>query len=94
MIEQEETDKDIYVLCSGQVAITKIFGSAGVTLAALEPGAVFGEMALVSGGVRVASAVAQSKCEVYRIVAEDLEAVLKDRPQLLSKIQGLAAQRR
>ncbi|MCX5796655.1 MAG: cyclic nucleotide-binding domain-containing protein [Elusimicrobia bacterium] len=93
IIEQDEAGKDLYVLCSGQVVITKIFGGAGITLATLEPGAVFGEMALLRDGIRVATAVARAQCQVFRIVARDVETVLKSHPRLGTMLQELAAKR-
>ncbi|MCX5796654.1 MAG: cyclic nucleotide-binding domain-containing protein [Elusimicrobia bacterium] len=93
IIEQDDTGKDFYILCSGQVAVTKTFGSAGVTLATLEPGAIFGEMALLRDGIRVASAVAQGQCRVFCIVAQDMETVLKSHPQVWTRLQELSAQR-
>jgi CRP-like cAMP-binding protein len=93
IIEQDEAGKDLYVLCVGKVNITKTFGSAGMTLATLEQGAVFGEMALLRDGIRVATAVAQTRCRVFRIAAQDAEALLKSRPQLGAMLQQLAAQR-
>jgi CRP-like cAMP-binding protein len=93
IIEQDEAGKDLYVLCAGAATITKTFGSAGMTLATLEQGAVFGEMALLRDGIRVATAVAQGPCRVFRIVARDMETVLKTHPKVGTMLQELAARR-
>ena len=93
IIEQDETGKDVYLLCEGQVSIAKTFGSAGTTLATLNPGAVFGEMAFLSDGVRVATAAARTKCKVLRLSAQDVEAALKSHPRLGEMLKRLAARR-
>ncbi|MDD5627895.1 MAG: cyclic nucleotide-binding domain-containing protein [Elusimicrobia bacterium] len=93
IIEQDEAGKDLYILCSGQVLITKTFGSAGVTLAVLEPGAVFGEMALLRDGIRVATVAAGADCRVFRVAARDMESVLTSHPRLGTMLQELAAKR-
>lgn len=93
IIEQDETGKDVYVLYTGKVAIAKTFGTAGANLALLSPGMVFGEMALLRDGVRVATAVAQSKALVFRLSANDIAAVMESHPELGAHLKALAAQR-
>jgi CRP-like cAMP-binding protein len=93
IIEQDDASKDVYLLCEGKVAIAKTFGSAGTTLATLNAGAVFGEMAFLNNGVRVATAAAQTKCKVLRMAAQDIEAVLKTNPPLGTQLKQMAARR-
>ena len=93
IIEQEETGKDVYVICSGRVAIAKTFGTAGAKLADLSLGMVFGEMALLRDGVRVATAAAQCTARVFRLSAGDIAAVMLSHPELGAHLKDLAAQR-
>jgi len=93
IIEQDETGKDVFVLCAGKVAIAKTLGTAGTTLATLEPGAIFGEMALLRDGVRVATVAAQAKCKIFRLAARDIEAVLRSHPHVGTLLLELAAKR-
>lgn len=93
IIEQEESGKDVYVLCAGKVAIAKTFGTAGANLADLTPGAIFGEMALLQDGVRVATAAAQGKCSVFRLTAADIGEVMESHPELGAHLKELAAKR-
>ena len=93
IIEQDEAGKDVYLLCEGQIAIAKTLGSAGTTLATLNPGAVFGEMGFLSDGVRVATVAAQTTSKVLRLAAQDVEAVLQTHPELGTLLKKLAAQR-
>lgn len=93
IIEQGESSRDVYVVCEGAVSIAQTMGSAGASLAELGKGEVFGEMALVRDGVRVASAVAQGPCKVYRILYEDIQAVIAGRPVLKDLFDSLAKKR-
>ena len=93
VIEQDETGKDVYVLCLGKVAIAKTFGTAGANLAHLTLGMVFGEMALLRDGVRVATAAAQSTARVFRLTAGDIAAVKESHPELAAHLKELAAER-
>jgi CRP-like cAMP-binding protein len=93
IIEQDTKGKDLYILCSGQVVITKTFGSAGLTLATLDQGAVFGEMALLRDGIRAATVIAQTMCLVFCIAAQDMQAILRSHPQVGTMLQELAARR-
>ncbi len=51
-------------------------------LAVLGPGAIVGEMALVSDAPRAAAVVAQEPCEVLVIARADLESVASDEPAI------------
>jgi len=93
IIEQEEEGRDVYVLCSGRVSIVKTFGTAGANLADLSPGMIFGEMALLRDGVRVATAAAQGKCAVFRLAAKDIAEVMETHPPLGARLKALAAKR-
>ncbi|MEK9144861.1 MAG: cyclic nucleotide-binding domain-containing protein [Elusimicrobiota bacterium] len=93
IIEQGESSRDVYIVCEGTVSIAQTMGSAGASLADLGKGEVFGEMALLRDGVRVASAVAQGSCRVYRILYEDIQAVIVSHPVLKTLFDSLAKKR-
>ncbi|MEK7744455.1 MAG: cyclic nucleotide-binding domain-containing protein, partial [Elusimicrobiota bacterium] len=75
IIEQGESSRDVYIVCEGTVSIAQTMGSAGANLADLGKGEVFGEMALLRDGVRVASAVALHREQkiLKRILATPLK---------------------
>jgi CRP-like cAMP-binding protein len=50
---------EMFVVLSGEVVITKQDHSQSMPLAVLREGEMFGEMALVAGGIRSASAIAK-----------------------------------
>lgn len=93
VIEQGEASRDLYVVEQGLVAITKTMGTAGAQLATLGRGRIFGEMALLRDGVRVANAVAVGDCEVFRVAFLDVQALMAGNPELAEHLKSLASQR-
>lgn len=93
ILTQGEESKDLYVIEAGSVSITKTLGTAGVELAVLKPGAIFGEIALIRDGVRVASAVAAEECRVFRLDYRDIQSLMDGHPELAEHLKDLAKQR-
>ena len=93
ILTQGEESKDLYVVEAGSVAITKALGTAGVELAVLKPGSIFGEIALIRDGVRVASAVAAEECRVFRLDYRDIQSLMTGHPELADHLKELAKQR-
>lgn len=58
---------DAYVLESGKVGVFKTIDGKPVRLAVLEKGAMFGEMAAITGERRSATTIAMEHCVVVRI---------------------------
>ena len=71
--EDEEDCKEMYVIDSGRVNIVKKVGDTDITLTTLDEGDFFGEMSLVTGSKRSASAVAQTKCKLHTMDKETFE---------------------
>ena len=78
--ENSEGD-EMYVISSGSVKIYRTINAEKVNLAALSTNAFFGEMCLLLGGPRTATAEA----------LEDTELLALTRDSLLQKIKGDAA---
>lgn len=67
----------MYVVLSGKVRISKqVEGVGEEALAILEPGAFFGEMALLDDAPRSADARAHATCILAELKREDLEQLL------------------
>ena len=65
----EKTSADMaYILLDGQVEVRK----DGATIATLEPGAIFGEMALIDHTLRSASVIAITPISALRLDHESL----------------------
>ena len=65
IFKEQEIGKDMFFIESGKVKIIKLLGATEVRLATLSKGDFFGEMALVTGKKRVASAKALTDCRLY-----------------------------
>ena len=94
LIEQGDTGRDLYVLLDGEVSITMSMGSAGAELARLDSGCLIGEMALLSGEARKASAVAETSARAFNLSYEDVGYLLKNNPELAAHLESLARERR
>ncbi len=68
---------EMYVLLAGKVRISRRLPGVGEeALAILEPGAYFGEMAMVDDSPRSADALAHTGCAVAVIKREELEQLM------------------
>jgi small-conductance mechanosensitive channel/CRP-like cAMP-binding protein len=95
IIRQGETDTDLYVLETGRVEVFvgKENGVAPVRATYLEPGAIFGEAAFMSGGRRATTIVALTECEVIAIPRAALHHLLAKHPSLEQRLTTLLAER-
>ena len=71
--EDEESCKEMYVIDSGRVNIVKKVGDTDITLTTLDEGDFFGEMPLITGNKRSASAIAQTNCKLHTMDKETFE---------------------
>jgi small-conductance mechanosensitive channel/CRP-like cAMP-binding protein len=82
IIRQGEPGTELYSLERGRVEVV-VGGENGIPVgvSVLEPGAVFGEAAFLTGGRRIATIVALTECEVLAIPRSALHHLLdKNRP--------------
>ena len=93
ILYQGEESKDVYVVLWGSVAITQTTDTMGVQLAELGPGSIFGEMALVRDGVRVASAIAAEESGIFKLAYEDVRNLLSADRALGVHLKNLAMER-
>lgn len=93
VIKQGERSDDIYVVLSGAVEIVRSLGSSGGRLAYLGPGEIFGEMAVLTDGVRTATALASGDCRVFRLCTQDLKSLMPVNPELSAHLSSLARTR-
>jgi sulfate permease, SulP family len=90
IIEQGDRAEDVFFLESGQVTAQVVTETGGtVRLRSLTPGAVVGEAALYSGGVRSASVVADRPSVVYRLSRDRLLEMEERDPQLAAALHRL-----
>ncbi len=92
MIEHEP-GAELYIIQSGRVKITKVVNDKEVLLAVLQPGDIFGEMALLENKPRSASAVTHGQVSTLAISRQNFEAMVQAQPQLATKLITLLSER-
>lgn len=91
---ENESGEAIYLILSGIVKISKISASGREkTLAILESGDFFGEMSLLDGGTRSATAQVLQKARLLVIHRQDFLRVLHNYPGIASKIISVLSRR-
>lgn len=84
LVREGSADDHLYVVVSGVLGVVKGAGGEGeVTLNAIRPGDVVGELSFLDGATRYASLVALSDTRVLGLSRDDLEALLDTRPKVV-----------
>ena len=86
IIEEGDEGSSAYVILSGKVKVYKNTGQGEVTLAFMENGQVFGEMALIEDRPRSASVKAETKLKVRVIDRDQFNNLLRGDPSRLIPI--------
>ena len=82
-----------YLIQSGKVKITKIFGDIEKTLDILQPGEFFGEMAVLENTPRSATAIAVEECRVLEFNKDNFQMLINGNPQIGLKLLKLFTKR-
>ena len=93
LFAEGELGDEFFVIQTGSVKISKIIDSKEVLLATLKPGDIFGEMALLEGKPRAASALAGEDCAVMAVSKANFEPMIQAQPQLIARITTLLSSR-
>jgi CRP-like cAMP-binding protein len=93
LFAEGEPGDQLFIIQKGSIKITKIVDNKEVLLAMLNPGDILGEMALLEGKPRAASAVAYEDCDVMAVNKANFELMIKNQPQLIARITTLLADR-
>ena len=88
-----EPGDEFFVINSGSVKISKIIDNKEVLLGTLKEGDIFGEMALLEGKPRAASAVASEDSTIMAASKSNFDFLIKNQPQLIYRITTLLANR-
>jgi CPA1 family monovalent cation:H+ antiporter len=89
LVRQGEAGFDFFVVLDGTADVTM----GGSVVATLGPGDVFGEMALMEGGKRVADVVATSAMRLATMMVWDFREMTKNHPEVMEKLKELARAR-
>jgi len=94
IFSQGDPGTDMFIIQSGQVAISRRLGRQTRQLAVLEKGDFFGEMALLEDyPERSATAKAQTDVEVLQLRAADLELLVRRRPSVALRMMAKLSER-
>jgi CRP-like cAMP-binding protein len=94
IVIQGEKGSSLFLVESGSVEVmVRKEDGRDWTVATLEPGAVFGEFALLTGAERTATVRAVEEVTLYEISKEALQPIIEARPQLVVELSMLMASR-
>ena len=88
-----EPGDTFYLIQSGRVQILKIMGEIEKTIDILQPGEIFGEMAILEGAPRSATAFALDKIVALEFNRANFEVLMQGNPQIALKLLKLFSKR-
>jgi CRP-like cAMP-binding protein len=96
LLRQGDVGQSMLILAEGLVEILVVpdAGGAARSIARRRPGEPIGEMSLLTGGRRSATARALTDVVAFEIAREHLEPLLESRPGLAGALSWLVAERR
>ena len=89
LFTQGDTADELFVVVSGRVRVER----DGTVLANRGPGEFFGEIALVAGGPRTATATCETPCRLLIAVRHDFHSLMDEFPGLKMRVLETLAQR-
>lgn len=90
---EHEPGDNFYLIQSGRVQIVKIIDDLEKIIDILQPGEIFGEMAILEEAPRSASAVALDNVKALEFNRENFEILMKGTPQIALKLLKLFTKR-
>lgn len=95
IVREGDTTSSMFLIAEGRVAISVHGeGSASQKVAVLEPGAAFGEISLLTGEPRLATARAVTESMLIEIDKDTIAPVLRANPSLVEKLDTIIQERR
>ncbi len=88
-----EPGDTFYLIQTGRVQIVKIMDDIEKIIDILQPGEIFGEMAILEEAPRSATAVAQDKVKALEFNRENFEVLMQGNPQIALKLLKLFTKR-
>jgi len=93
VFSEYEPGDSFYLIQAGRVKITKIVGDIEKTIDILQPPEIFGEMAILEGAPRSASAVALDQVKVLEFNRANFEVLMMGNPQIALRLLKLFTKR-
>jgi CRP/FNR family transcriptional regulator, cyclic AMP receptor protein len=89
----EDTSEKLFILKKGRVRIFRQSEGRELTLAEIEPGTIFGEMALTAQRIRGSYAQAIEPSVLISMSRTDLEHIIEENPQVGTRLVHLLSER-
>jgi len=86
IFKEGDIGDEMFIIRSGKIAITKLSRDVETTLAILDAGEFFGEMAIIDNQPRSASAKAETDVEVIILSSDIFESQITTNPKLIMRI--------
>ncbi|HET7499781.1 MAG TPA: Crp/Fnr family transcriptional regulator [Kofleriaceae bacterium] len=86
LFEEGQPGDDMYIVVSGEIELRRQVGDAERVVAVLSPGEFFGEMAILNGRPRSATAVVRAAARLFVVDRTTFEAMLRARPEIALRI--------
>ena len=93
IFHRDDSADALYLITDGQVDITADSESKDHLIASLGPGNSFGEMALLTGEMRSATAISVTQTKLLKIGKEHFDALIVASPTLKKSVEQLNSQR-
>ncbi len=93
IFNERDEGEEMYFIDSGEIQIVKAIGDVEKFIAGLSSGNFFGEMALITGSRRVASAIAFTDCNLHAMDKETFFSNLANNRDFMNIVLLKLAQR-
>lgn len=86
IFKEGEPGREAYVLQRGRVRIFKTIAGRRITIGVVQPGEVFGELALLDNGTRMGAAVAEDETTCLTMSKASIDRMMNEAPQGLATL--------
>ncbi len=93
IFREGQAGEEMYIIEDGEIEIVKLHGPVERELSTLGPGDFFGEMSLLEGRPRLATARAKSDAKILPIDASTFDQLLRDNPEITIRMLRRLSQR-
>lgn len=91
----DNTNFSMFIIVEGLVSIqAPLENGESIEVARLGSGDFFGEMSLLTGAIRTANVIADSKTYVYEITKEDIQPLLDAHPEIANSVKSVVSERK
>ncbi len=93
IFDERDEGEEMYFIDSGEIQIVKTIENVDVNLASLSSGDFLGEMALITGNRRIASAIAFTDCNLHVIDKEAFMTNITNSREFVNRVLASLASR-